>query len=105
MIADNSTFPKLIFPSIKTEELDETLATFEMKSYCALAVLETSEHICYSVFFATPWRVISEFNTSEFFIEPGLILVQDTKLKTMQAAARVAWEEGFFKFMIPLELE
>jgi len=97
-----SNLPRLTFPSIPPEDLAESLIYIEMKGYCAVAVLETVTGLQYSVNFIEPLRAKSELERSRYYIEPGLIIVPDTRLETMQEAAISAWESGFFACLLPI---
>jgi|SRR5579883_2242600 len=100
----NTEYPRLQFPSIPQDELEETLAQIEMKEYCSVAVLEAAEGVAYPVSFITPRRAGQMLEHAFCYIEAGLIVVPETTLAAMQQAAKLAWEEGFFNNLRPVQI-
>jgi len=95
-------YPKLVFPLGPDEEMEELLWYIEMKEYCSIAILTTEQGLRYSTNFITPRRLHQELRLSPHYIEPNLIIVSQTSLKSMQEAARIAWDTGFFQKSLPM---
>lgn len=98
----DEVYPKLRFPSSE-DDLEGDLAYIEMKQYCTIAVVETRDGTLYPVSFATPDRVWGDMQRRKYYIERALIIVPETTIEVLEDATRVAWKQGFFEALKPLQ--
>jgi hypothetical protein len=71
------------------------------RGYRSQVWAELNDGLFYPVTFFEPTRLAQELAEEasrgrQFFTEPGLIIVQEVTLSTMEAAARALAAEGFF---------
>jgi len=89
--------PHVIFP----EGFDER-AAFEtpLKGWLS-AQVELEDGCRYTVYFSDPSRLQQDLDEAlksgrPCFAEPGLIILPEVTVKTMQEAVQFLWKEGFF---------
>ena len=89
--------PRVIFP----EGFDERAAFEASLKGWLKAQVELEDGCRYAVYFSDPIRLqqdVDEAVKSErpCFAEPGLIIVSEVTIKTIQDAVQFLWKQGFF---------
>ena len=102
----NANYPRLILPT----GFDERRA-FEtpLRGYLSEACVETEDGLRYPVFFVDPVRLAQDLESvvqlgEVCLAEPGMIVVPEVNLETMEKAVQALWREGFFshlKLLVP----
>ena len=88
-----SKSPILRFPIPFDEEFTE-------KGYWPFAVVELPEGLYYSVYFAQ----ICSIDCNPYFAPPGLIIVPEVTIKSMETTIQKLYEgKQFFEYLTPLE--
>ena len=95
---------RLIF----TEEFDQELADLvEMKEWCGIGVVEMPDGKQIEIYFTTPRRLASDFESElksgkVCMAESCMIIVPEVTRKSMEAAVKQLYDEGYFGRLLAL---
>ncbi|SRR6266511_5708619 len=92
--------PRVIFP----EGFDERAAVETPLKGWLSAQVELEDGCRYVVYFSDPFRLQQDLDEAvnsgrPCFAEPGLIIVPEVTVKTIQNAVQFLWKQGFFTYL------
>ena len=95
---------RLIF----TQEFDQEVADLvEMKEWCGIGVVEMPDGKQIELYFTTPRRLASDFESGLksgeiCMAEPCMIIISEVTRKSMEAAVKQLYDEGYFDRLLAL---
>lgn len=92
--------PRVIFP----EGFDERAAFETPLKGWLYAQVELEDGCRYAVYFSNPLRLQQDLDEAiksgkPCFAEPGLIILPEVTVKTIQDAVQCLWKQGFFAYL------
>ncbi len=103
---ETSPYPRVLVPNWADERV-----AFEMQLKGWLAArVETEKGKYYEVYFSDPLRLQQDMeeaikNGAPCFTEPGLVILPEVTIETVEKAVRFLFKQGFFTYLRPDETE